>query len=145
MSAIDKLNRSTKLLFRILSVLSNQWHPDAKLPELTRDDLDRSIQDADTAIQKLIDANDSAKEIAATKKSIVHQLGNGAKNVCAHIKPFLQTFLEVAVQGSAVQSSGNFHMCSLLDSRSQSFWVIGQWSLPPHCRNSLICRQQHDR
>src|SRR5271168_4869772 len=102
-SARDKLNRSTTLLFRILSVLSDQWHPDAKLPVLTTDDLDKSIEDTSAAIQKIVDSNDSAKAIEAAKKGAVHKLGNSAKSVCVHIKPFLKTFLAVAVQGSAVR------------------------------------------
>jgi hypothetical protein len=101
--AVKKLNRATTLLFRILSVLSDQWHPDAKLPALTTDDLDKSIEDTSAAIQKIVDANDSAKAIEAAKKGVVHNLGNGAKSLCVHVKPFLKTFLEVAVQGSAVR------------------------------------------
>lgn len=103
-SAVDKLNRSTTLLFRILSVLSDQWHPDAKMPELTSGDLDKSIQDADAAIQNLIDANDHAKDTADTKNSVVDKLGNWAKTVCVLLKPFLQTFLAIAVHGAAVLS-----------------------------------------
>lgn len=99
---VAKLNKATTLLFRILCVLSDQWHPDVKLPNLTRDDLDKSIEDTSIAIQKIIESNDSAKAIEAAKKGIVHKLGNGAKSVCIHIKPFLQTFLKVAIQGSAV-------------------------------------------
>ena len=102
-AAVTKLNRATTLLFRILSILSDQWHPDAKLPILTMDDLDKSIEDTSSAIQKIVDSNDSAKAIEAAKKGVVHKLGNGAKSVCVHVKPFLKTFLAVAVHGSAVQ------------------------------------------
>jgi len=101
--AVTKLNRATTLLFRILSVLSDQWHPDAKLPVLTTDNLDKSIEHTSAAIQKIVDSNDSAKAIEAAKKGVVHKLGNGAKSVCVHVKPFLKTFLAVAVQGSAVR------------------------------------------
>ena len=101
--AVTKLNRATTLLFRILSVLSDQWQPDAKLPVLTTDDLDKSIEDTSAAIQKIVDSNDIEKAIEAAKKGVVHKLGNGAKSVCVHVKPFLKTFLAVAVQGSAVR------------------------------------------
>ena len=101
--AVKKLNRATTLLFRILSVLSNQWHPDAKLPVLTMDDLDKSIEDTSSAIQKIVDSNDSAKAIEAAKKGVVHKLGSSAKSVCVHVKLFLKMFLAVAVQGSAVR------------------------------------------
>lgn len=121
-SAVDKLNRSTTLLFRILSFLSDQWHPDAKMPELTSGDLDKSIQDADAAIQSLIDANHRAKDIAGTKKGVVDRLGNGAKTVCVHIKPFVQTFLGIAVHGSAVLLCERSYM---LISRFQSSILLG--------------------
>lgn len=121
-SAADKLNRSTTLLFRILSVLSDQWHPDAKMPELTSGDLDKSIQDADAAIQNLIDANDRAKDTAGTNKGVVDKLANGAKTVCVHIKPFLQTFLAIAVHGSAVLSCEYSY---ILISRFQSSILLG--------------------
>ena len=101
--AVTKLDRATKLLFRILSVLSDQWHPDAKLPVLTRDSLEKSIEDTRTAIQKIVESNDSAKAIEAAKSGVVHKLGNGSKSACVYLKPFLKTFLAVAVQGSAVR------------------------------------------
>jgi len=128
-SARDKLNRSTTFLFRILSVLSNQWHPDAKLPKLTRDNLDESIQDAEAHIQNLIEENDRTKEIAAAKKGIVHNLGNGAKTICVHIKPFLQTFLAVAVQGSAVPS----YILYMLISRFHFSILLGYWRAVSPC------------
>ena len=101
-SAVKKLNNATTLLFRILSVLGDEWHPDADLPKLTKDDLEKTIFDADAAIQNLIDANERAKTLEAAKTGIVHKLAKGAKSVCVHLKPFLKTFLSVAVQGSAV-------------------------------------------
>jgi len=101
--AVKKLNRATTLLFRVLSVLSDQWQPDANLPVLTADDLDKSIEEISAAIQKIMDSNDSQKALEAAKKRVVHKLGNGAKSVCVHVKPFLKTFLAVAVQGSAVR------------------------------------------
>jgi len=101
-SAIAKLNKATNFLFRILSVITKQWHPDVKLPELRRDHLDRTILDAETTIQTLIEANDGAKEQRGAKKGIVSKLGRRIKSVCAHLKPFIKTVLSVAVQGSAV-------------------------------------------
>src|SRR5271155_2416569 len=101
--AVKKLNSATTLLFRILSVLSDQWHPDAKLPVLTMDHLDKSIEDTSSAIQKIVDSNDCEKAIEAAKTGVVHKLGSGAKRVCVHVKPFLKTFLAVAVQASAVR------------------------------------------
>ena len=102
--AVTNLNRATTLLFRILYVLSEQWHPDAKLPVLTMDDMDKSIQAAGAAIQNLLDATDSPTAIEAAKKGIIHKLGSGTKTVCDHVRPFLKTFLAVAVQGSAVRT-----------------------------------------
>jgi len=113
-------------LVRILSALSDQWHPDAELPKLTKDNLNKSIQDADAAIQDIIDANAKAKEISAAKKGIVHKLGTKAMSVCVHVKPFIKIFLAVAIQGSAVPSQSCL-MCSFLDPSSQPFWVIGEW------------------
>lgn len=101
-TSIAKLNKATTLLFRILSVLGDEWHPDAKLPALTRDDLDKTILDAEAAIQNLIEKNEHAKALAVAKKGIVHQLGKGMKSICVNVKPFLKTFLTVAVQGAAV-------------------------------------------
>jgi hypothetical protein len=132
-SAVTKLNKATSLLFRILSVLGDEWHPDAKLPELTMDDLDKTIVDADAAIQNLIDANDRAKDLADSRKGILHKLGKGAKSICVHLKPFLKTFLAVGVQGSAVNqllSAPN----SRLDTNSQSIWVIVQRPLSTYWR-----------
>lgn len=101
-TAIEKLNKATMLLFRILSVLGNEWHPDKKLPKLTRDDLDKAIFDAEVAIQDLIDKNELAKANEGSKKGIVHKFGKGIKSFCVNLKPFLKTFLAVAVQGAAV-------------------------------------------
>jgi len=101
-SAIAKLNKATNFLFRILSVLTEQWHPDAKLPELCRDDLDRTILDAETTIQNLLEANDRAKVQKDANKRVVNKLGRGIKTVCTQLKPFIKTVLSIAVQGSAV-------------------------------------------
>jgi hypothetical protein len=84
------LNNATTFLFRILSVLNDEWHPDAKLPELTRDDLEKTILDADAAIKNLIDTNDRAKDLEAAKKGIIHKLGKGAKTFA--FTPFLNPF-----------------------------------------------------
>jgi hypothetical protein len=88
-TAVIRLNRAATLLFRILSVLSDQWNPDTKLPALTKDDLDKSINDAQGAISKLIDESDAAKAIEKAKTGIVHGLAKGAENICVHVKPFL--------------------------------------------------------
>jgi len=101
-TAIAKLDKATTLLFRILSVLGDEWHPDAKLPALTWDNLDETILNAEAAIQSLIDKNERTKTLAVEKKGVVHQLGKGIKNICVNVKPFLKTFLTVAVQGAAV-------------------------------------------
>jgi hypothetical protein len=101
-SAIAKLNKATKFLFRILSVLTEQWHPDAKLPELRREDLDRTILDAETTIQNLLEVNDRAKVQKDANKRVVNKLGRGIKTVCTHLKPFIKTVLSIAVPGSAV-------------------------------------------
>jgi len=103
-SAVVKMNQATTLLFHILSVLADEWDPDADLPKLTKSDLDKSIEDASNAIQKLIDANDNTKATDATKTDVLHKLGENAKSICNHVKPFLKTFLSVAVQGSTVRS-----------------------------------------
>ena len=99
------MNQATTLLFRILSVLTDQWDPDADLPKLTTNDLDKSIVDMSNAIQQLIDANDSTKANNATKTDILHKLGENAKSICVYVKPFLKTLLSVAIQGSAVRSA----------------------------------------
>lgn len=101
-SAVVKMNQATILLFRILSALTD---PDADLPKLTKNDLDKSIEDTNNAIQKLIDTNDSTKANDAVKTDILHKLGEKAKSICVHVKHFLKTFLSVAIQGSAVRSA----------------------------------------
>lgn len=101
-TAIAKLNKASTLLFRILSVLRNEWRPDAKLPELTTDDLDKSILDAFTAIQDLIDKYDTAKALEDPQNGVIHKLGMRVKSVCVDIKPFLKTFLKVAAGGANV-------------------------------------------
>jgi hypothetical protein len=127
-TAIAKLNTATTLLFRILSVLTNEWHPDAKLPELTKNDLDKSILDAEAAIEDLIDKNDRAKAVEDAKRGIVHNFGKGIKTVCVNVKPFLKTFLAVAVQGANVFPRIVCHWL-ILDSYSESFWVVVQWDI----------------
>jgi len=103
------------------------------LPILTRDDLEKSVKDAGDVIQRLLDATDSAKAAEDAKTGVIHNLGKGAKSVCVHVKPFFQTFLAVAVQGSAVISCCNFLSLPTVnlyvDSNSQPFWFVGQWSL----------------
>jgi hypothetical protein len=102
--AVRRLNKAVTFLFRILSILSNEWDPKMELLSLTLDDLDKSIADTRATIQKLMDANDKAKAIESAKKGVFHTLGNGAKSVCIHVKPFLKTFLTVALNASAVYS-----------------------------------------
>ena len=102
--AVAKLKEASMRLSHILAVLADQWHPDPKLPEvLTMDDLEKSITDTNAAIQKLIAKADHEKEIESAKTGLVHNLAKGAESVCIHVKPFLRTFLAVAVQGSAVR------------------------------------------
>jgi hypothetical protein len=102
-ASVKRLNQATTLLFRILSVLNDQWHPDAKLPIVTPGDLDKSVKDASDAIEKLILANISEKEGDATRTGIIHGFGKGVKAVCVHLKPFLRNFLTVGVTANAVQ------------------------------------------
>ena len=66
--ALTKLKKATTFLFHILCFLSKQWNPDKELPTLSRNDLMKSIKDADDTIQKLIDAYEQAKSIEASKK-----------------------------------------------------------------------------
>jgi len=103
-SAIEKLNKATALLARLVSFLREEWHPDASLPTLDRDNLDTSIDVASAEIQKLIDRNDNAKADDAAKTGSLHTLGKVAESICVNLKPFLKTFLSVAIQGSAVRS-----------------------------------------
>jgi hypothetical protein len=100
--ALTKLKKSTTFLFHILCFLGKQWDPDKELPTLSRNDLTKSIKDADDTIQKLIDTYENAKSIEASKKGVIHTLENGVKSLCVHVKPFLKTFLAVAVTGSSV-------------------------------------------
>lgn len=103
-SAILKLNQSSTLLFRILSVLSDQWNPDVDLPTLDKTNLDESIENASNAIKKIIDANDQVKAEDAAKTGILHTFAENAKSICIHLKPFFKTFLSVGIHSSAVRS-----------------------------------------
>jgi len=104
-SAVEKLNKATALLARIISFLREEWHPDASLRTLDRDNLDISIEVASAEIQKLIDLDDKAKAADEAKTGGFHKLGKAAESICVHLKPFFKTFLAVAIQGSAVKSS----------------------------------------
>jgi len=102
--AVKGLNKAVTFLFRILSILRNEWDPKIELLSLTLDDLDKSIADTTATIQKLVDANTNAKAIESAKQGLFQTLGNGTKSICIHVKPFLKTFLAVAVTGSSVFS-----------------------------------------
>ena len=101
--ALTKLKKATTFLFHIMCFLSKQWDPDKELPTLSRNDLTKSIKDAGDTIHRLIDVHEHAKSIEASKTGVVHTLETGVKSLCAHVKPFLKTFLVVAAKGSSVR------------------------------------------
>ena len=103
-SAVEKLNKVMALLAHMISFLREEWHPDAALPTLDRDNLDTSIDVASAEIQKLIDLNDKAKADDAAKTGSLHKLGKTAESICVNLKPLFKTFLSVAIQASAVRS-----------------------------------------
>jgi len=102
-SAVEKFNTAAALLFRIVFFLREEWHPDASLPTLDRENLETSIEVASAEIQKLIDVNDKAKADDMAKTGSIHKLGKVAENICVNLKPFIKTFLSVAIKGSAVR------------------------------------------
>jgi hypothetical protein len=102
--AIAKMNNATMLLSRILSFLTDQWCPKTgNMPILNNDNLEKCIEDASDAIQKLIKANEIAKANEAAKTGTLYEFGKEIKSICVNLKPFVKTFLSIAINGSAVR------------------------------------------
>lgn len=102
--AIAKMNNATILLSRIISFLKGQLCQNTdNMPILNEDNLEKSIEDASNAIQRLIEANETAKANEAAKHGILYEFGKEIKSICVNLKPFVKTFLSIGINACAVR------------------------------------------